>query len=160
MIPSLQAGRTLLLAALLGAGCRPAAPPARPAPDAALLTRQFEAQFQRSADAWNRGDLDAFVSDYAADTLPTFVSRGHLHRGHDWIRANYAPLFQPGARRDSLRFEEFQARPLTADLALITARFILFRGDSVTASGPFTLLMQHQPDGWKILHDHSSSDPR
>ncbi len=152
--------RIIFAGAVVLSACRPAAPPARPVPDAALLTRQFEAQFQRSADAWNRGDLDAFVSDYAADTLPTFISRGHLQRGHDWIRANYAPLFEPGAQRDSLRFEQFHVRPLTADLALITARFILFRGDSVTASGPFTLLMQHQAQGWKILHDHSSSDPR
>lgn len=151
--------RVLLLAAVFPA-CRPATPPARPAPDAAALTRQFEVQFQRSAVAWNRGDLDAFVSDYAADTLPTFMAGGHLHRGHEWIREHYAPLFRPGARRDSLRFEEFHVRPLTDSLALITARFILFRADSVTASGPFTLLMQHQTQGWKILHDHSSSDPR
>lgn len=148
------------LLAVVCLACRPAAPPSRPAPDAAVLTRQFETQFQRSADAWNRGDLDAFVSDYAADTLPTFMAGGHLHRGHEWIREHYAPLFQPGARRDSLRFEEFHVRPLTDDLALITARFILFRGDSTTASGPFTLLMQYQAKGWKILHDHSSSDPR
>lgn len=30
----------------------------------------------------------------------------------------------------------------------------------ITASGPFTLVMEHRSEGWRILHDHSSSDPR
>ena len=80
--------------------------------------------------------------------------------GFAFIRDNYAPRFAPGARRDSLHFEEIEARPLSPSLALVTARFILQRGDSVTASGPFTLVMERRAQGWKILHDHSSSDPR
>lgn len=144
---------TLLLAVACSRGPAPS-----PAPDPAGLTRQLEAQFGRSAEAWNRGDLDAFMSDYAADTLPTFISRGHLRRGFDFIRSNYEPQFRPGARRDSLRFEEFHVRPITADYALVTARFILYRNGRTTASGPFTLLLQHRPEGWRILHDHSSSD--
>jgi ketosteroid isomerase-like protein len=35
---------------------------------------------------------------------------------------------------------------------------VLFRGDSTTSSGPFSLVMERRPDGWKILHDHTSSD--
>ena len=73
---------------------------------------------------------------------------------------NYAPRFAPGARRDSLHFEEIEVRPLSPALALVTARFILQRGSEITASGPFTLVMERRPEGWKILHDHSSSDPR
>jgi len=80
--------------------------------------------------------------------------------GFEFIRQNYAPRFAPGARRDSLRFEEVEARRLRPDLALVTARFVLTRGDSVTASGPFTLVMEQRPAGWRILHDHTSSDPR
>jgi uncharacterized protein (TIGR02246 family) len=114
----------------------------------------------RSAAAWNAGDLDRFVSDYADDTATTFVAEGRPQYGYDWIRSHYAPVFQPGASRDSLRFENVAARSLGRDHRLVTARFVLHRGDSVTASGPFTLILRRDGDTWKIIHDHTSSDPR
>lgn len=150
------AGASCLLLALLG--CAPAAPETAALPDRAALTGAITTQFTRSADAWNRGDLDAFVSDYAPDSLTGFVSGGHVQRGYQWIREHYAPRFAPGAARDSLRFEEFDVRPLAQSLALVTARFLLYRSGQTTASGPFTLVMERRPDGWKILHDHTSSD--
>ena len=126
--------------------------------DPARLLPDFQVQFAHSAAAWNRGDLDAFMSDYAPGDLPTYVAAGHLVRGYEAIRSRYAPNFAVGARRDSLRIEELQVRPITDRYVLLTARYILHRGDTTTASGPFTLLMERRPEGWKILHDHSSSD--
>ena len=126
----------------------------------AALARQMEAQLDRAARDWNRGDLEAFLSDYAPESTTTFVDGRRARHGFEFIRQNYAPRFAPGARRDSLHFEEVEVRPLSGTLALVTARFILQRGGSITASGPFTLVMEQRPAGWKILHDHSSSDPR
>jgi ketosteroid isomerase-like protein len=126
----------------------------------ATLATAITNQLDRAAGDWNRGDLDAFLSDYAAESTTTFVDGRRARRGFDFIRQNYAPRFSPGARRDSLHFEEVEARQLSPGLALVTARFVLARGDSVTASGPFTLVMEQRPAGWRILHDHSSSDPR
>jgi uncharacterized protein (TIGR02246 family) len=124
------------------------------------LVALVSAQFDRAAADWNRGDLDGFMSDYARDSLTGFVSNGRVERGFEWIRDHYAPVFQPGATRDSLRFESLQARPLGGDYALVTARYVLHKDGATTSSGPFTLVMQRQADGWKILHDHTSSDPR
>ena len=147
--------RTLPWAVLLAA-CRGSAPPAA---DPALAGR-LATQLLRSADDWNRGSLEGFMSDYARDSATSFVDGGHVRRGWDFIRGRYAPRFAPGAERDSLRFEEVAVRPLGARHALLTARFVLFRGGRTTASGPFTLVFERQADGWKILHDHTSSDPR
>jgi uncharacterized protein (TIGR02246 family) len=146
-----------MLAAALAA-CGPPSTAAAPAPETRDLTRTIEAQFARSAEAWNRGDLEAFMADYARDSLTSFIAGGHLRRGYDWIYRSYAPRFAPGARRDSLRFEEFSVRPLSPTLALVTARFVLSQAGRTTASGPFTLVMEHRAGGWKILHDHTSSD--
>jgi ketosteroid isomerase-like protein len=137
----------------------PATAPGAPA-DNRELTRQMVAQLERAARDWNRGDLDAFVSDYAPESTTTFVDGRRARHGFGFIRENYARWFAPGARRDSLHFEEIEARSLSPTLALVTARFILQRGDSVTGSGPFTLVLERRAEGWKILHDHSSSDPR
>ena len=154
--------RFLLLMVATVAACRASSQPP-PAPDPAAvvaLKREITAQFARSADDWNRGDLEGFLSDYAPDSATPFVDGFRARRGFDWIRDNYAPRFSPGARRDSLHFEEIKTRPLSPSLALVTARFVLEREGKVSASGPFTLVMEHRPDGWKILHDHTSNDPR
>jgi ketosteroid isomerase-like protein len=129
-------------------------------PDRQALTDTIVAQLNRSAGDWNRGDLDGFVSDYAAESTTTFVDGRRARHGIDFIRQNYTPWFAPGARRDSLHFEEVEVRPLSPTAALVTARFLLMRGGAVTRSGPFTLVMERRPPGWKIIHDHSSSDPR
>jgi len=151
----------LAVLALLLVACRPAGQTTSASSiDRAGFTRQLSAQLDRSAGDWNRGDLDAFMSDYANDSTTTYVDGHRARHGFDFIRNNYAPRFAAGARRDSLHFEELEVRPLSPTLALLTARFILQRGDSTTASGPFTLVMERRSEGWKILHDHSSSDPR
>ncbi|HEU4648998.1 MAG TPA: nuclear transport factor 2 family protein [Gemmatimonadales bacterium] len=147
---------------VLAAACHSAAstPKTTPAavPARSELLQVMTRQLERSAADWNRGDLDAFVADYARDTSTTFVDHGRAQHGFDFIRSRYAPRFAPGAQRDSLRFEAVEARPLGARHALVTARFILYRGGRTTASGPFTLVLENRPDGWKIIHDHSSGD--
>jgi ketosteroid isomerase-like protein len=146
--------------ALALVSCRSSGQPATAPADNAELTAQLKAQLERAADDWNRGDLDGFLSDYAPESTTTFIDGRRARHGMAFIRENYAPRFAPGARRDSLHFEALEARGLSPTLALLTARFILHRGGVVTASGPFTLVMERRAAGWKILHDHSSSDPK
>jgi beta-aspartyl-peptidase (threonine type) len=123
--------------------------------------QEIGAMLQRSAADWNRGDLDGFMSDYAKDSLTSYVAGAHVQYGwqplYDRYQKNY---FASGKSRDSLSFEELNVRVLTLDLAFATARFKLSRGDSVVASGPFTLVLQRQGDRWRILHDHTSADPQ
>ncbi|MFQ6044815.1 MAG: YybH family protein [Gemmatimonadales bacterium] len=144
----MRAGITVLVLA--------ACAPQPPAPD---LKDEIEVMLRRSAAAWNAGDLEAFLSDYAADSTTSFVSGGRVHYGYDWIRDNYAPSFAPGTTRDSLRFEEIRAEPLGSEYAMATASFVLFRGDSVTGRGPFTLVLRRAAGRWRIIHDHTSRDP-
>ncbi len=114
--------------------------------------------FDRSAAAWNRGDLDAFLSDYANEPTTSFVAGSAVQYGYEWIRENYAPRFGPGAARDSLRFVDLSSRLLGMDHAFATARYVLYRGDSVTSTGIFTVVLRRENGDWKILHDHTSRD--
>lgn len=122
---------------------------------------EVAAMLQRSAADWNRGDLEGFMSDYARDSLTSYVSGARVLYGwqplHDRYHATY---FAPGKSRDSLAFEHVRVRALTPDFAYATARFKLLRRDSVVASGPFTLVVQKQGTQWRILHDHTSADPK
>jgi len=123
--------------------------------------KEIAVMLQRSASDWNHGDLAGFMSDYAKDSLTSYMAAGHLMYGwqamYDRYQANY---FAPGKSRDSLSFDELHVRVLTPDFAYATARFKLSRRDSVVASGPFTLVLQKQGDRWRILHDHTSADTK
>jgi ketosteroid isomerase-like protein len=122
---------------------------------------EIAAMLARSAVDWNHGDLAGFMGDYAHDSLTSYVSGGHVQYGWQALYDHYqAAYFAPGKSRDSLSFDEVRVRPLTLDLALCTARFALHRAGAVTASGPFTLILQKRGERWQILHDHTSSDPR
>ena len=123
---------------------------------------EIAAMLERSAADWNRGDLAGFMSDYANDSLTSYVSGGHVLYGWRRLFDRYqTTYFAPGKTRDSLAFEEVHVRPLAPDWALCTARFKLLKagGGPVTASGPFTLVLQKRAGRWRILHDHTSADP-
>lgn len=122
---------------------------------------EITAALTRSAGDWNRGDLAGFMSDYANDSLTSYVSGGHVQYGWQPLYDHYqTTYFAPGKSRDSLSFDAVRVRALTPDLAFATARFALRRGDSVVASGPFTLILQKRGTRWFILHDHTSADPK
>jgi uncharacterized protein (TIGR02246 family) len=139
----------LLLLPVLAACAPVEAPITDPAPAIRELLEQ-------SARGWNAGDLDAFIVTYARDSATTFLTSSGFIHGYDAIAARYAPRFAPGAPRDSLRFTEVVVRALTPDWAIVTARYVLERSDSVTATGPFTVVMQRRSEGWRMIHDHTS----
>jgi uncharacterized protein (TIGR02246 family) len=144
--------RAALLAAISVACARPHPTPA----DRAVLRREMEAMFARSAAAWNRGDLDAFASDYLPDPRTTYIGRAGFLHGAEAIRAAYAPRFAAGAPRDSLSFERMEVDALGRDLAWVGAYYVLSRRDSVVARGPTTLVLRRSGGRWWIIHDHSS----
>ncbi|HVH68021.1 MAG TPA: nuclear transport factor 2 family protein [Gemmatimonadales bacterium] len=138
--------------AVLIVGCAPRAGGGDP-------QAEIAAMLQRSATDWNRGDLAGFMGDYARDSLTSYVNAGHVQYGWQRLYDRYqTTYFAPGKHRDSLSFVEVRVRSLAPDLALCTARFELHRGDSLTASGPFTLILQKRGARWQILHDHTSAD--
>lgn len=123
------------------------------------LEEEVRTMLGRSAEGWNRGDLDAFMAVYRDSPETTYVGGTGLRVGYEAIRGRYAPLFAPGADRDSLRFRDLRVRRVGDGVAVGTARWELHREGRVTASGPFTLVLRRVDGEWKIVHDHSSSDP-
>ena len=61
-----------------------------------------------------------------------------------------------GKAIQQLRFEELVMRPLTPDVTLATARFVLSGGGRPEQTGWFTLVWLRTPAGWRAVHDHSS----
>jgi ketosteroid isomerase-like protein len=122
------------------------------------IQSSIRTMLSRSASEWNGGDLDGFMDDYLHSETITLIGSSGLVTGYDSIRARYSPRFEPGVDRDSLRFEDVATRRLDGVHGMVTGRWTLYRNGSTTASGPFTLIVRRTSSGWKIIHDHSSSD--
>jgi len=144
----------LLAGTLALAACVHVAVVRRPASDAAEASAGIAAMLEHGAASWNRGDLDGFMSDYVPDA--TFVTGRGVVRGAAAIRERYAPRFGPGGVRDSLFFRDIEVDLLGPDVANAVAFYVLMRGDSVTSTGPTSLVVRKVDGRWRIVHDHSS----
>jgi ketosteroid isomerase-like protein len=58
--------------------------------------------------------------------------------------------------RDSLFFRDIEVDLLGPDVANAVAFYVLMRGDSVTSTGPTSLVVRRVEGRWRIVHDHSS----
>ena len=125
--------------------------------DPSELRRDVTVMMDNAAKAWNRGDLDAFMSDYLDSDRTTFVGGDSVLRGPPAVRRRYVEkYFAPGVRRDSLSFEGIEVDPLAPGVAHVVAFYVLARGDSVVARGPTSLVLLRVGGRWRIVHDHSS----
>jgi uncharacterized protein (TIGR02246 family) len=108
-----------------------------------------------SAAAWNRADLEGFLSTYASDAV--FIGR-NVTIGMDSIRARYQrDYFRTGRPRDQLAFDELHTQMLGPNHALMRGRCVLTNpADNSKTYCRFTLIWERRPDGWKMIHDHSS----
>ena len=120
------------------------------------LQESIESLLQRGVDAWNVGDLDGYVATYADGASTTMLRPDGRVAGQEAIRIRLAPLFEPGAVRDSIRLEEIEVRPLPPLIGIVTGRYVREQAGSDRASGWFTIVVRRTGVGWRIVHDHRS----
>ena len=109
-------------------------------------------------DAWNRHDLNAFMSGYWNSPDLTFFSGAKETSGWqatlDRYRATYA---SPGHEMGKLEFADLRVESLGPDAAFVRGSWHLTLSDGKTPHGKFTLVFRKFPDGWRIVHDHTSA---
>jgi uncharacterized protein (TIGR02246 family) len=106
--------------------------------------------------AWNRGDVDAFLVGYWRSPELTFSGSSGVARGWDGVLARYKKNYPDRGAMGRLDFSELEFRFLGPDAALVLGRWHLKR-EKDDVGGVFTLVWQRFPDGWKIIHDHTSA---
>lgn len=144
-----------LVALLVAAGAAQtldvAIEPAKWQADEARIRQSLES----SVSAFNRGDLPGHLAIYDEDV--NFMTKNGPRPGIAPIEKAFGETyFRDGKPIQQLRFEQLAVRPVTADVALATARFVLFGGEKPDQAGWFTLVWVRTPSGWKAVHDHSS----
>jgi beta-aspartyl-peptidase (threonine type) len=105
--------------------------------------------------AWNRGDVDGFMNGYARSDATEFVGGDKLTRGWQVVRDRYKKKYDTREKMGTLHFSELKISRLSSDAALVIGRWKLIR-KSDKPQGRFTLLFRRTPQGWRIVHDHTS----
>ncbi|HEU0051929.1 MAG TPA: DUF4440 domain-containing protein, partial [Longimicrobium sp.] len=131
---------------------------ADPSPGASTsMQNEITALMQASADGWNRGSLDEFMVPYLDSPTITYITGPGVARGKTAIRDFYAgSWFRGGQPAGRLSYRDIEARPLGRDFALVVGGWTVTRADGREQKGIFSLTMQRTPEGWRIIHDHSS----
>ncbi len=115
---------------------------------------------KEQVEAWNKGDLDRFMGTYWDSDELAFYSGGTVTKGRKAVAERYRKTYQAdGKEMGKLAFSEMEVQELGPNTAMARARWKLVTSKE-TFEGLFTLILRKFPDGWKIVHDHTSkADP-
>lgn len=109
--------------------------------------------------AWNRGDLAGYMRGYIESDALVFTSGGKIRRGwqetFDKYKARYG---SDPSTMGTLAFEILGVQALGADGAVVLGRWAL-TNTPVAGRGVFSVALERTRDGWRVVHDHTSSDP-
>ncbi len=145
-------GALVIFAAVAGARGRAADGPA----DAVAAV---DTVLKRQVADWNRGDLDGFLEGYWHSPKVVFQSGGQRFDGWEAMRDRYRRRYQAeGRAMGRLEFSGLEIEPLGGDAALARGGWRLAMPDGKKPGGLFTVIFRKLPEGWKIIHDHTSAE--
>jgi ketosteroid isomerase-like protein len=108
-------------------------------------------------DAWNRHDLEGFMAGYWNSPELTFFSGAKENHGWQATVRRYRETYaSPGHEMGKLEFSGLRVEMLGVDAAFVRGEWLLTMSDGKTPHGLFTLVFRKFPEGWKIVHDHTS----
>jgi beta-aspartyl-peptidase (threonine type) len=123
-------------------------------PEAAI--RQI---LQAQVDAWNRADLEGFMKGYWRSPDLTFFSGAIEKDGWQQTLERYRNEYQAaGEQMGRLEFEDLRVEMLGAQSAFVRGKFHLTSSNGRQPHGLFTLIFRQFPEGWRIIHDHTSGE--
>jgi uncharacterized protein (TIGR02246 family) len=116
-----------------------------------------KAVLDRQVKAWNRGDLEGFMTTYWNSPDLVFQSGADRTRGWQATLDRYRRKYQgEGKEMGRLRFDDLDVQVLGPDAAFARGRWHLVMKDGSEPNGLFTLFLRRIGGDWKIVHDHTS----
>ena len=124
----------------------------------AQTTKQEEAirkVMDDQAAAWNRGDLEGFMTGYWRSEKLSFISGTDVTRGWQQTLDNYKKSYNSKEKMGTLMFSDLEFTILSKDAAVVLGSWALKRQKD-TPHGKFTLTFRKFKEGWRIVMDHTS----
>jgi beta-aspartyl-peptidase (threonine type) len=123
------------------------------ADDAAKPIREL---LETQVKAWNKGDLKGFMDGYWNSPELTFYSGRDIRQGWQETFDRYRDRYQKGgAEMGHLTFSDLSIEPLADKTMFVRGRWKLELKKG-NLDGLFTLIVKEKPEGWRIVHDHTS----
>jgi beta-aspartyl-peptidase (threonine type) len=121
--------------------------------------KAIERVLHKQQQAWNRHDLEGFMAGYWNSPALTFFSGVKEHDGWQATMDRYLSTYaSPGHEMGTLEFSALRIEVLGQQGAFVRGAWKVTMSDGKTPHGLFTLVFRKFPDGWKIIHDHTSSE--
>jgi ketosteroid isomerase-like protein len=142
----------LLLAGL----CLAVTLPSRAAAEIGERQREILNVLADQVKAWNDGDIEGYMEGYVHSDSLRFASGGDITYGWGAALERYEERYPSKSRMGTLSFSDLDVTLLSDDAALVFGKWNLKRRHD-EPWGLFTLLVRRTGDGWRIVHDHTSS---
>lgn len=122
-------------------------------------TGAIEQVLHNQEAAWNAGDIEGFMRGYQNSPETTFIGKTMEH-GYQNILERYRRAYANHDAMGKLDFSDLQVRMLGKDHAVVTGKFHLTRtaGGGGDASGIYSLVFEKEPEGWRIILDHTTQN--
>jgi ketosteroid isomerase-like protein len=112
-------------------------------------------------EAWNHGDLDGFMQGYWHSPDLTFFSGATVTHGWEPTLLRYRERYKSeGKEMGKLAFQDLTVDLLSPKSGVVRGKWQLTMSttDGKQPHGLFTLILKRMPEGWRIVHDHTSSE--
>ena len=122
----------------------------------AKIMKDIEQVINEQVAAWNKGDIDGFMEGYWKSDEMRFVSGNSVTMGWQAALDRYKRSYDTREKMGTLVFSDPVVVVLDKNNAYVFGRWTLERADD-KPTGLFTLVFRSTNDGWRIIHDHTSS---
>lgn len=122
----------------------------------AVPTDDITQMLKDQQNAWNRGDLDAYMQGYWKSEQLRFVSNGKFRYGWEETFAAYKKNYPNQETLGQLKFTIKEIKMLSNYAAMVVGSWDLQRQKDAPM-GVFTLLVEKIDDRWVITMEHSSN---
>lgn len=110
---------------------------------------------ERQTQAWNRGDLEAFMIGYWENDSLMYIGKGGVTYGYTSTLNSYRKNYGDTARMGKLKFDILHVKSMGPEYYFVVGKWFLKRsaGD---IGGHYTLIFKKIKGVWVIISDHSS----
>ena len=128
------------------------------APADSSAEAQIRAVLDMQTAAWNRGDIDTFMTSYWKSDQTLFIGASGIARGYQAVLDRYRHAYPDRKSMGTVSFSDLEVHVTCADAAYVVGKFHLAR-EADQPSGVFSLDFRKFPEGWRIVLDHTTAFP-
>src|SRR5690242_14462528 len=128
-------------------------------PSAGSAEKAIRAVLDAQTAAWNRGDVDSFMTSYWKSERTEFVGSSGIFRGWQAVLERYRKTYPDRRAMGTVTFSDLEVTMLSSSSALVVGKYHLVR-ESDHPEGVFTLIFRKFPEGWRIINDHTTAFPK